>query len=136
MKLPKNIKYAVFDLDGTLFDSMWLWKQIDYEYLSKRGIQVPSDYMKCINHMSIMDTALYSIERFNLKDSPEQLITEWLDMAKQAYLYKIKLKPFVRDFLNKLKLQNIGMSVATSLSKELALPALERTGILNFFANS
>lgn len=135
MKLPKNIKYAVFDLDGTLFDSMWLWKQIDYEYLSKRGIQVPSDYMKCINHMSIMDTALYSIERFNLKDSPEQLITEWLDMAKQAYLYKIKLKPFVRDFLNKLKLQNIGMSVATSLSKELALPALERTGILNFFDN-
>lgn len=135
MKLPKNIKYAVFDLDGTLFDSMWLWKQIDYEYLSKRCIQVPSDYMKCINHMSIMDTALYSIERFNLKDSPEQLITEWLDMAKQAYLYKIKLKPFVRDFLNKLKLQNIGMSVATSLSKELALPALERTGILNFFDN-
>lgn len=135
MKLPKNIKYAVFDLDGTLFDSMWLWKQIDYEYLSKRGIQVPSDYMKCINHMSIMDTALYSIERFNLKDTPEQLIAEWLDMAKQAYLYKIKLKPFVCEFLDKLKLQNVGMSVATSLSKELALPALERTGILHYFDN-
>ena len=133
MNLPNNIKYAVFDLDGTMFDSMWLWKQIDYDYLSKRGVQVPDDYMKCINHMSIMDTALYSIKRFNLKDSPQELISEWLDMAKQAYCNKIMLKPYVQEFLEKLKSQNIGMSVATSLSKELALPALQRNGILQYF---
>lgn len=135
MKLPENIKYAVFDLDGTLFDSMWLWKKIDYDYLSKRGIQVPNDYMKSINHMSIMDTALYSIARFGLKDSPEQLIAEWLDMAKEAYRDKINLKENVIEFLKKLKAQNVGMSVATSLSLELALPALERNGILSFFDN-
>lgn len=133
MKLPKNIKYAVFDLDGTLFDSMWLWKQIDFDYLAKRGIEVPSDYMKCINHMSIMDTALYSIERFGLKDTPEQLINEWLAMAKQAYHNKICLKANVVQFLDKLKSHNISMSVATSLSKELAIPALKRTGILQYF---
>ena len=74
MNLPNNIKYAVFDLDGTMFDSMWLWKQIDYDYLSKRGVQVPDDYMKCINHMSIMDTALYSIKRFNLKDTLHMIL--------------------------------------------------------------
>lgn len=133
MKLPKNIKYVVFDLDGTLFDSMWLWKQIDYDYLAKRGVEVPSDYMKCINHMSIMDTALYSIERFGLKDSPEQLISEWLDMAKEAYHNKICMKENVVQFLDELKKQNISMSVATSLSKELAVPALERNGILHYF---
>lgn len=133
MNLPKNIKYAVFDLDGTLFDSMWLWKQIDYDYLSKRGIQVPSDYMKCINHLSVMDTALYSIDRFNLKDSPEDLINEWLDMAKEAYCNKIMLKPYVVEFLDALKKENISMSVATSLSLELAIPALERNGILKYF---
>lgn len=133
MNLPKNIKYAVFDLDGTLFDSMWLWKQIDYDYLSKRGIQVPSDYMKCINHLSVMDTALYSIERFNLKDSPEDLINEWLDMAKEAYCNKIMLKPYVVEFLDALQKENISMSVATSLSLELAIPALERNGILKYF---
>ncbi|MDE6565576.1 MAG: HAD family phosphatase [Clostridia bacterium] len=133
MNLPSNIKYAIFDLDGTLFDSMWLWKQIDYDYLSKRGIQVPNDYMKCINHLSVMDTALYSIKRFNLKDSPQELIAEWLDMAKQAYCNKIMLKPYVVEFLQKLKSQNIGMAVATSLSKELALPALQRNGILQYF---
>jgi len=133
MSLPKNIKYAVFDLDGTLFDSMWLWKQIDYDYLSKRGIQVPSDYMKCINHLSVMDTALYSIERFNLKDSPEDLIAEWLDMAKEAYCNKILLKPYVTEYLEKLKKDGVSMSVATSLSLELAIPALERNGILKYF---
>lgn len=133
MKLPKNIKYAVFDLDGTLFDSMWLWKKIDFEYLSKRGIAVPSDYMKSINHMSVLDTALYSIKRFNLTDSPEQLISEWLNMAKQAYQNNIYLKPYVKEFLESLHSQGIGMSVATSLSSELALPALERNEILSYF---
>lgn len=133
MNLPNNIKYAIFDLDGTMFDSMWLWKQIDYDYLSKRGIEVPADYMKCINHLSVLDTALYSIKRFNLKDSPEQLISEWLEMAKEAYCNKIMLKPSVTEFLQKLKSQNISMSVATSLSLELAIPALERNGILQYF---
>lgn len=133
MRLPKHIKYAVFDLDGTLFDSMWLWKQIDFDYLAKRGITVPDDYMKSINHMSIMDTALYSIERFSLEDTPEQLISEWLDMAKQAYRSKIALKPYVTQFLQSLREQNIAMSVATSLSLELAIPALERNGILQYF---
>lgn len=133
MNLPQNIKYAVFDLDGTLFDSMWLWKQIDFDYLAKRGVAVPDDYMKCINHMSIMDTALYSIERFGLKDSPEQLIEEWLDMAKQAYHNKINLKPYVAEFLEMLKGKNICMAVATSLSLELAIPALKRNGIYHYF---
>ncbi len=135
MKLTDKIKYAVFDLDGTLFDSMWLWKKIDYDYLSKRGVQVPDDYMKCINHMSVIDTALYSIERFNLKDTPEQLISEWLEMAKQAYCEQILLKPYALEFLQMLKQKNIHMSVATSLSLELALPALKRNGILHFFDN-
>ncbi len=135
MKIPKDIKYAVFDLDGTLFDSMWLWKKIDYDYLTKRGIEVPADYMKCINHMTIMQTALYSIERFNLSDKPEDLIQEWLDMAADAYKNKILLKSYVADYLQKLKDNNIGMSVATSLSLELALPALERNGILKYFDN-
>lgn len=128
-----KIKYAVFDLDGTLFDSMWLWKQIDIDYLAKRNIDVPEDYMRCINHMSIMDTALYSIERFNLSDTPEDLIAEWLDMAKQAYCNKIMLKPYAKEFLSALKGQGIGMSVATSLSRELCLPALQRNGILQYF---
>lgn len=133
MKLLDNIKYAVFDLDGTLFDSMWLWRQIDFDYLSKRGIDVPSDYMRCINHMGIMETALYSINRFGLEDTPEQLINEWLDMAKEAYHNKIGLKPYAAEFLEYLKKNNINMSVATSLSEELALPALERNGILQYF---
>ncbi len=135
MKLTDKIKYAVFDLDGTLFDSMWLWKKIDYDYLAKRGVQVPDDYMKCINHMSVIDTALYSIERFNLKDTPEQLISEWLEMAKKAYCEQILLKPYALEFLQMLKQKNIHMSVATSLSLELALPALKRNGILEFFDN-
>lgn len=128
-----KIKYAVFDLDGTLFDSMWIWKQIDIDYLAKRGVEVPKDYMKCINHMSIIDTALYSIERFGLKDTPEELIEEWLLMAKDAYCNKVTLKPYVQELLHNFECRGISMSVATSLSLELAVPALKRNGIFEYF---
>lgn len=134
MERLQKIKAAVFDLDGTLFDSMWLWKQIDYEFLSKRrGVAVPNDYMKCINHLSIMDTANYTIKRFGLKDKPQDLINEWLEMAKIAYQDKINLKPFAKSYLEKLQAEGVRLSVATSLSPDLACPALERSGVISFF---
>ena len=69
-----NFKGAIFDMDGTILDSMKLWEKIDIEFLSKRGYGVPEDYMRSIAHMGAMDTALYTIKRFNLKDTPEALI--------------------------------------------------------------
>ena len=68
-----DFKGAIFDLDGTIIDSMNVWEKIDIEFLSKRNIDMPNDYMEKINIMSFEEAAKYTIERFNLKEKKENL---------------------------------------------------------------
>ena len=60
----ENIKAVLFDLDGTLVDSMWMWKDIDIEYLGRYGYELPSELQKEIEGMSLSETAVYFKERF------------------------------------------------------------------------
>ena len=66
MKLNRK-KAVIFDLDGTLVDSMWMWKAIDIEYLARFGLACPDDLQKEIEGMSFSETAVYFKERFRLK---------------------------------------------------------------------
>lgn len=52
----ENIKAVLFDLDGTLVDSMWMWKDIDIEYLGRYGYELPSELQKEIEGMSLSET--------------------------------------------------------------------------------
>ena len=71
-----KIKGAIFDLDGTLLDSMWVWNQVDIDFLGKRGFDVPPDYPKAIAAMSFHETAEYTIKRFDLKEKVKDVIAE------------------------------------------------------------
>lgn len=133
MELPKHIKGAIFDLDGTLLDSLWIWADIDERFLSKRGIQVPPDYMEAVCAMEYRQTAEYTIARFGLNDTPEELMQEWSDMAVGAYASELKLKPSVKECLSELKRKNIKLAVATSATPEMCLPALKRNGVIDLF---
>ena len=72
-----EIKGAIFDLDGTLLDSMWVWNQVDIDFLGKRGFDVPPDYPKAIAAMGFHETAEYTIKRFDLKEKVKDVIAEW-----------------------------------------------------------
>lgn len=133
MKLPDNIKGAIFDLDGTLLDSMWIWADIDKRFLSKRGIEVPSDYMAMVGAMSYRQAAEYTIARFCLTETPEDLMNEWSEMAVGAYATELKLKPKIKNILTKLKSQGIKMAVCTSATPEMCLPALKNNGVEDLF---
>lgn len=121
---------AIFDLDGTLLDSMGVWDQIDIDFLAKRGIDVPDDYAIKINRMRSSEIAVYTIRRFHLKDKPEDLVQEWIDMAMDAYASRLPLKEGVFTYVRGLYERGIPMAVATSSDRALVLPALKRTGIL------
>ena len=113
------MKAYIFDLDGTLLDSMHIWEQIDIDFLIGRGLSVPPDYLESVSALSFPEAAAYTIERFNLPDSPENLLTEWNNMAIYAYGHTIPMKPYAKDYLDTLKKSKIKLGIATSLPEKL-----------------
>lgn len=126
-------KGAIFDLDGTLLDSMGVWRRIDEDFLGKRGIRVPDDYLKAITAKNFQDAADYTIERFGLKESADAIMAEWFDMAIDAYTNDIALKPFVKEYMQMLRENDVKIAAATSSDARLFEPCLKHHGIYEWF---
>jgi len=129
----KNIKGVFFDMDGTILDSMWLWKAIDIEYLNRFGCEYPEGLQEEIAGMSFHQTANYFKERFKIEDDIEKMKDDWNEMAMDKYKHEVGLKKGVLDFLNMLKGKDIKMAIGTSNSVELTDAALDSTGIRDYF---
>ncbi|OXN00502.1 beta-phosphoglucomutase [Bifidobacterium vansinderenii] len=126
-------KAAIFDLDGTLLDSMHVWTDVDNEFLHKRGFDVPADYAESIAHLSFEDCAEYTIRRFGLPDSPQDLMDEWNRMAFDAYTTTVPLKPHAGEYLRHLKVTGAKLAVATSLPPRFREAVLRRLGVYDLF---
>ena len=120
-----NVKAVLFDLDGTLVDSMWMWKDIDIEYLEKHGYDLPLDLQERIEGMSFPEIAVYFKERFQIPGTIEEIQQEWVEMAKEKYAHEVPMKPGARSFLRFLKEQGIRTGIATSNSRDLLDAVLE-----------
>ena len=129
----ENIEAVIFDLDGTLVDSMWMWEEIDIEYLKKHNQQVPAGLQTEIAGMSFTETSHYFKKRFKIKDSVAVIQSEWIAMAHYNYANKATLKPGVRKFIQYLQTNNIKLGIASSNSKDLVEIALKAHGISDAF---
>lgn len=129
----ENIKGAIFDLDGTLVDSMWVWSKIDIDYLKSKGHALPENLNSEICHLSFTQTANYFKERFSLSDSIDTILKDWNNMAYNHYSENVKLKDGVKEFLDKLKENNIKIALATSNSVTLLEACLKNNGIYDYF---
>lgn len=116
----EQIKAVIFDLDGTLVDSMWMWEDIDIEYLGRYGVALPETLQQDIAGMSFSETAVYFKETFGIPESLEEIKATWNEMAYHKYTHEVPLKPGALDFLKRLKAQGIRTGIATSNSRELA----------------
>lgn len=133
MEMLKNIDAVIFDLDGTLVDSMWMWKTIDIEYLARFGLEFPEDLQADIEGMSFTETAIFFKNRFKLPDPVDKIKRDWNEMAWDKYLNEVPLKEGVREFLDYLKEKQIPAGIATSNSKELVDLIINKHNISEYF---
>ncbi len=117
--IKDNIKGVIFDLDGTLVDSMWMWREIDEEYLARFGYELPDDYQRSIEGFSFHEVAVYTKERFHIPDSTDKMKDDWNRMAYEFYRDRVQLKEGVRNLIQFLKENGIRLGIATSNSREL-----------------
>ncbi|MEA4828352.1 MAG: HAD family phosphatase [Clostridium sp.] len=128
-----NIKGAIFDMDGTLIDSIWVWIKINIDFLAKRNIECPDNLKEEIEHLSFEETAVYFKKRFGLSDSIQEICDEWNNMAFEEYKNRVKLKPGAKNYLNILKSSGIKIGLATSNCRLLLETALKENGIYHYF---
>ncbi|MDD2229091.1 MAG: HAD family phosphatase [Candidatus Cloacimonetes bacterium] len=128
-------KAIIFDLDGTLIDSMSLWRRVDTEFLNSRGIEVPADLFAHLPHgNSFIQTAQYFKDRFGLPDSTASIMQEWTDMVSYHYESDVQLKPGVGDLVRELYSKQYLIGLGTSNSLELAKKALIHNDLWQYFS--
>ncbi len=128
-----NFDAFIFDLDGTLIDSMEIWRQVDIEFLGARGIELPDDLQYLIEGMSFSETAEYFRDRFHLDQNIDEIKAEWNDMASEYYKNKIALKNGAKDFLDLLVKRGHKIAIATSNSRDLVDHILKKHEIHCYF---
>ncbi len=126
----RSCKGYIFDLDGTLFDSMGLWAEVYRTALRRFGVEeVPADYIREVNCRSVTGGALYTAERFGLPASAEDVIAVWKSIAGDAYASTVELKEGAAELLASLRAAGKKIGIATALDESLALPCFRRHGI-------
>ena len=128
-----GIKAAVFDLDGTLFDSTAAWKGLGERYLTSRGITPAPGLDEKLRCMTLPDGSEYLKARYSLPDSPAQIQADILCGIERFYLRECRLRPGAFGLVRLLHSRGIGISAATAGDKRLACAALDRLGILGCF---
>ena len=124
-------KYAIFDMDGTLIDSMIFWKNLATEYLSSKGVkQLPEDIPERIKPMTMSESAALFQQEFGLAGDPEAEMNAMMDAH---YRSDIPLKPGVQKYLQTLRSRGVRMCVASATAEHLMEACLKRLGIRDFF---
>lgn len=124
------IKGVIFDLDGTLLDSMTVWSSIDREFLEENGVKdIPHDISDIVKKMTVDESSQYFIDRFGLSCTKEYVIHRIEEMVRDRYENKIPLKPYASEVMNFLDSCGIPYGVATATYKGLAEAALRRCGV-------
>lgn len=133
MKKIENIKLFLFDLDGTILDSLEIWNDIDLSFFKNHNLIMGEDYHIAIAPLTLEETATYTKNTYKLDIDEEQIMKEWSDLAIKEYAENVNLKKGVKEFLDYLKNKNVHLAIATSCNEEMFKPCLERYGIVSYF---
>ena len=130
-----NIKGAIFDLDGTLLDSMYVWDKVGTKYMASQGIEVGEEFEQSIKDMSMSQCADYILSEYGVKTTAGEIRSCVNKIVEKMYFYDVMPKPGVPQLLEKLKSSGALMCVATATDRHLAEAALRRCGLLDYFSD-
>lgn len=126
------IKAVIFDMDGTLIDSMPIWTHIGSDYLRTLGIEALAGLDDKIFYMSISQFIEYIKSEYSVKGSRDIIFSQINSLLKEHYK-NVMDKPGARSLLSGLKKQGIKIILATASSREIAEPVLTRLGMWRLF---
>ena len=128
-----GIEAIIFDIDGTLMDSMHVWTDIDDIFLEKYGLEKPEGFHEGMEGKSYSETAQYFLDLFpTLPHTREDLEKEWHEMAYEFYAEKLSLKEGAYEFIKEMHEKGIKLGIATSNSRDLAEAGLSNNGVYEY----
>ncbi|MBO5064962.1 MAG: HAD family phosphatase [Clostridia bacterium] len=129
-----NITGAIFDFDGTLFDSMHVWKGIRYKFFERIGLKLTKEDEEIFKGLYLSESIPLAIERFNLNKTAEDLMNELFAYIKELYLVDAVPKNDIIDFLERLKEKGVKMGIATATGESALIALLEKFDMLHYFS--
>ena len=128
------LKGAIFDFDGTLFDSMFIWDTAGEVYLRSIGIEPEENLQKLLKPMSLLQSATYIREKYAIELTDEEIMDGINRTVEDFYFYTVKPKEGVVTLLEQMKSQGIKMCIATATDRYQVEAALKRCGMNTFFS--
>lgn len=128
-----NITGAIFDFDGTLFDSMPVWKGIKDKFFDRIGLKLTKEDEEVFKGKYLKESLMLAIERFNMNETYDELLSMFFEYIKERYLAEAEPKNDIKDFLGKLKARGVKMGIATATGEPALVAVLEKYGMADYF---
>ncbi len=128
-----RIRGAIFDVDGTLLDSMFIWDTIGEAYLRSIGYQPKENLNETFKNMSLHQAARYYQTEYGVTRSIDEIMDGVNAMLERYYRFEVPLKPGVAELLERLRQDGVRRCIATATDRHLVEAALDRCGVLSCF---
>lgn len=129
-----NITGAIFDFDGTLFDSMHCWKGIKDKFIVRMGLTLTKEDEEVFKGKFLKEFLLLAVERFELKESYDELLGIFFDFLKEIYFAEAQPKNDIKEFLELLYSKGVKMGIATASGESAVIAMLEKYGMEKYFS--
>ena len=126
-------RFCIFDMDGTLVDSMPFWKALGRDYLNALGVAPTAEQLAPVGPMTMLEAAAYFMDLFSIPGPPERIVHEMEAVMEDHYRADVPLKPGVKEYLEGLKARGVRLCIATATAEPLSHTCLARLGVDDLF---